>query len=100
MSISGRAKEVVVKWGYRLVRWMVVHLSDRTMAFILRAVERLAYAVTADPGVKAAVDEVADIFESGPPFTTTVRKLFQDDESKTVVSVIKQLTRPSPYGAA
>ena len=100
MSLKERMIEGASRLGYRLLRAMVLGLSDRTMARLLRAVERLAYAVSGDPALKAAVAEMADIFESGPPFTTTVRKLFAPDETKTVVSAIKQLTRPSPYGAA
>ena len=91
---------VAAKAGFYVVRWMALHLPDRVMGRVLRLVERVVYAVTASRELAQPVAEVADIFESGPPLTDTVRKLMRGAEVEVIESALKCLARPSPYGAA
>lgn len=83
----------------RLIMFLVPRVSDKAIGRFMRRVERLVYIITGDKSVADAVAEVADIFETGPPFTTTVRKIVDGVEPEIIVSAVKKLTRPSPYGA-
>ena len=82
----------------KVICFAIPRVSDRAVGRFLRRVERLVYVVTGDRGQAAAVAEVADIFESGPPYTTRVRKLVAGMEPEIVESALKSLARPSPYG--
>ena len=99
MSLGERMIELLAKAGFHLLRVMVLYLPDWAMARFLRAVERLAYAISGNPEIRASVAEMADIFESGPWYTTIVRKMFKEGESEIVGSAIKSLFKSSPYGA-
>jgi len=99
MKTGDRVLRAVTIACFKVLRTMVLHLSDRSLGRLFRFLERLAYAITADKGVKNAVGEVADIFESGPPFTTTVRRMFQQGQAELVASSLRCLRRPSAYGA-
>jgi hypothetical protein len=85
--------------GFTVIRFMVLHLPDRAMAFLARAAVKLGYIVTGDEAMMNAGAEIVDIFESGPPFTPTIRKLMRAAEPEVVVSAVKCQARPSPYGA-
>ncbi len=99
MKLKDRLLKAVTVAGFKVFRAMVHHLSDRNLGRLFRGAERLAYAFTGDKEVKMAIGEVADIFETGPPFTTTVRRMFQNGQAELVASSIRCLRRPSPYGA-
>ena len=99
MSMRDRLVPAASRAGFFLLRAMVLYLPDRAMGRFLRAVERLAYAITGSREVRASVAEMADIFESGPPFTTIVRQMFREGEPEIVASGLKSLSKPSPYGA-
>jgi len=85
--------------GLAIFRAMVLYLPDRVLGKIFRMIERLVYAATGAKDMSAPVGEVADIFETGPPFTVTVRKMMREAEPELLASVVKCLARPSPYGA-
>ena len=78
---------------------VVLHLPDSVMARFMRLAERLVYAITADRAAAAGVAEIADIFESGPPFTDTVREMFRESEAEFAGSAVRCLLAKSPYGA-
>lgn len=99
MKTGERVLKSITIVAFKITRAMVLRLSDRTLGRIFRVVERLAYAISADRAVKNAAAEVADIFESGPPFTTTVRRMFEAGQPELLASSIRCLRRPSPYGA-
>jgi len=100
MTIKERMVGMITRAGYPVVRFLVLHQPDWLMGKILRLVERIVYIATGDRAATAPVAEVADIFESGPPFTTTIRKLMRAKEPELVESALRCLSRPSPYGAA
>ena len=98
MKLGERMIEFSARAGFYLLRAMVLYLPDKVMGRLMRGVERLAYLVSGSREIRASVAEVADIFESGPPFTTIVRKLFREGEPEIAASALKCLSRPSPYG--
>jgi hypothetical protein len=63
---------------FRTVRWLILHLSDRSLARICRLGGRLAYAFTGDEFLQGVLGEVVDIFESGAPGTELIRKMFRE----------------------
>ena len=63
---------------FGMVRWGILHLSDRRLAQIVRIVRRLAYAFTGDEEMKGVLGEVVGIFETGPPGTDMVRKMLRE----------------------
>ncbi len=82
-----------------VARALILSLPDPVLGKIFKAVARLAYALTGDAGAETALGEVADIFESGPPFTTTVRKVIRGVDTEFLSGAIIGLTTKSPYGA-
>jgi hypothetical protein len=99
MSRTDRMKAVAVRAGLAVVRAAVLYLPDRVIALLLRVLVWEVYVLTGDRNVLASGGEVVDIFASGPPFTTTVRKLMRAAEPELIVSAVLCLTRPSPYGS-
>jgi len=63
---------------FRIVRWLLLHLSDRSLARICRLGGRLAYAMTGDEFLKGVFNEIVDIFEGGPPGTELIREMFRE----------------------
>jgi len=63
---------------FRIVRWLLLHLSDRRLAQICRLGGRLTYAFTGNEFLKGVLNEIVDIFESGPPGTELIRKMFRE----------------------
>ena len=62
---------------FRIVRGLILSLSDRGLARICRLGGRLAYAFTGDEFLKGVFNELVDIFESGPPGTELIREMFR-----------------------
>jgi hypothetical protein len=87
----------IVMFGLKII---VLKFPDKLTAKIFRFVEWLIFVVTGDKGASMPIAEMAEIFESGPPFTTTARKMFENLETEIAISAVRCLTRPSPYGAA
>jgi len=81
------------------LRFIIPRVSDRAVGRFFRWVERLVYVITGDRDLTASVAELADIFETGPPFTVTARKLVAGMEPEIVESALKCLVKPSPYGS-
>lgn len=75
--------------GFGILRWMLLHLSDRTMARLTRGAKRLAYAFTGDEEMKMMMEEVVDIFETGPPGTDIVRKMFREAHRPFAADLIR-----------
>ena len=100
MSLKKTLIGLATRAGLEVFRALVLYLPDKFLGKLFRAVERLVYVLTGDPDVTASVAEVADIFETGPPFTTTIRKMLKAAEPELIVSSVQGLTRESPYGAA
>ena len=100
MSFKDRMVSTGARGALYLLRAMILYLPDRALGKIFRAVERLVYAATGSRDIAMPVAEIADIFESGPPFTTTVRKLFKERSTEWGLSSAVCLARKSPYGAA
>ena len=86
--------------GIRAARLIMPLVSDRAIGRLLRIAEKLVYLLTEDRTRAASLAEVADIFESGPPMTTTVRKIVANMEIDIVANVLKCSSKPSPYGTA
>jgi hypothetical protein len=99
MSFRERLIDVAARAGLALLRAMILHLPDKALGRMFRVVERLVYASTGDRELTGPVAEIADVFETGPPFTATLRKMFKDPEPEIAASAVKCLTRKSPYGA-
>jgi hypothetical protein len=76
---------------FGMVKWLLLHLSDRTMARLVRVVRRLAYAFTGDEELKGVLDEVVDIFETGPPGTDIVRKMFKEAHRPFAADLVRGL---------
>jgi hypothetical protein len=63
---------------FRIARRLILHLSDPMLARLLRLAGRLAYAFTGDEFLKNVFSELIDIFESGPPGTDLIRRMFRE----------------------
>jgi len=74
-------------------------LPDTALAKVFRALERLVFAITADRNASVPIGDIADIFESGRPHTDRVRKFLTNIETEVLISAVKCLASPSPYGA-
>lgn len=99
MKTADRVLEALVRAGFVPVRWFILAMPDAALGKMFRAAERLAYAITGDPGASAPVAEVADIFESGKPYTTTVRKMIREAEADLIASTVRTILSKSPHGA-
>ncbi len=97
-------KSIAVKIGAAIGVWLlkllIGRLPDLVLARLFRGVERLVYAATGDEAAAGAAAEVADIFESGPPFTVTVRKMAAAADPELIAGIMSCLFAKSPYGAA
>lgn len=70
-------------------RLMLLRLSDRTLALLIGFIRRLVYAFTGDEELKSILGEVVDIFETGPPGTDIIRKMFREAHKPYTVAVIQ-----------
>ena len=77
--------------AFGVLKWMFLHLSDKTFARITRVAQRLSYAVTGDEEMKMMMEEVVDIFETGPPGTDIVRKMFREAHRPFAADIIRGL---------
>lgn len=100
MKIIEKALHWATLTGMLISRTLLPLVSDRTLAFLLRRVERILYIFTGDEYLTASVAEVAEIFELGPPYSSTVRKIVasMETDSELAASAIECLRKPSPYG--
>ncbi len=87
--------------GILIIRFLLPRLSDKFIARLLRISERLSYAFTANEEGSASIAEVAEIFELGPPYSSTTRKIVasMETDKDLALSTLTCLSRPSPYGA-
>jgi hypothetical protein len=97
--IHDRVVGLVARAGFTVIKLIFPLLPDWLCAKLMRLVRWEAYVITGNVDVVKAVTEVVEIFESGPPFTATVRKIVAGTEPEMVGSLIVSLTRKSPYGA-
>jgi hypothetical protein len=84
--------------GIRAARFILPRVSDRAIGRLLRIAEKLVYALTKDRKQTASLAEIAEIFESGPPITTTVRRIVANMEIDIVANVLKCSSKACPYG--
>ena len=89
----------LVRAGFALFRALILNSSDRTMIRFFKSVRWLLYLITADKMIRLALSDVIDIFASGPPNSTTLRKIVAGSEPELIVSIVKCMRRPTPYGA-
>jgi len=86
--------------GLGTARLLLPLFSDRAVGRLLRLAERMVYIATGATEVAASVAEVAEVFESGPPFSASVRKILAGMETDIVASILVNRIKPTPYGAA
>jgi hypothetical protein len=84
--------------GIRTARFILPRISDRTIGRLLRIAEKLVYLLTKDRKVTASLAEIAEIFESGPPMTSTIRTIVANMEIEIVANVLKCESKSHPYG--
>jgi hypothetical protein len=84
--------------GIRAARLILPRVSDRAIARLLRIAERLVYLLTGDRKQTASIAEIADIFESGPPVTSTIRTIVKNMEIEIFANVLKCGSKTQPYG--
>jgi hypothetical protein len=101
MKLSEQAAHRVTAGGIRMVRLIIPRMSDRALARLLRVGERVVYILTGNDELTASIAEVAEIFESGPPLSSTVRKIAasMDTDAELAASILACLRKPSPYGS-
>jgi hypothetical protein len=58
----------------------------------------MVYIAAGETNIAASLAEVADVFETGPPFSTSVRKIIANMETDIVGSILVNQIKPSPYG--
>ena len=80
---------VVAKVGFGLVRFWLLHRSDRAIAKRIRFIRRVLYAITADPFILTALGDVAGIFETGGRGTELVRKMFREATPEYAEAVVR-----------
>ena len=100
MKPARRITRLAFTIAARLVRALLPRVSDQSLARLLRAAERIAYVLTGDRGLKASIGEVALVFELGPPYSATPRKVVasMETDADLALSAIQCLNKPSPYG--
>jgi hypothetical protein len=84
--------------GIRAVRLIMPMVPDRAIGRLLRIAEKLVYMLTKDKKQTASLAEIAEIFESGPPVTTTIRTIVANMEIEIVANVLKCGSKMHPYG--
>jgi hypothetical protein len=84
--------------GIRMTRFLLPLLSDRAVGRLLRLAERMVYIAAGETDLAASIAEGADVFESGPPFSTSVRKILAGMETDIAGSILVNQIKPSPYG--
>ncbi len=74
---------------FSMVRWLVLHLSDKSLAKIVRVVRRLAYAFSGDDNLNGVFKEVENIFKDGPPGTQIVRRMLREAYRPYAVAIVR-----------
>ena len=74
---------------FGIARWILLNLSDKRLAQIVRASRRLAYAFTGDEEMKSILGEVVEIFETGPPGTDIIRRMLREAHRPYTAAVIQ-----------
>jgi hypothetical protein len=74
---------------FRMIRWILLNLSDKRLAQLSRIVRRLAYAFTGNEDLNSILGEIVDIFESGPPGTDVIRKMFREAYRPYAAAVVR-----------
>lgn len=98
--MSDRFRMLITRVAVALLQAVISVCPDRVLGMAFLGIARLVYAVTGDRQAQVPVMDMADIFLSGPPHTTRVRKFIANIEPDIVASTLRCLFRPSPYGAA
>ena len=98
MNLRDKLIGTGTRGGFAVIRLMVLYLPDWVMALIARVGVKVAYIITGDENRLQVGAEIVDIFQSGPPFTATIRKLLRAAEPEVVVSAVQCQARPSAYG--
>lgn len=98
MTVQDRAVTIGVRAGVWCLRLGMLHLPEAINALIFRGLARLIWVFTGDPEAAKPIREVADIFVSGPPHTTRLRRLFENMEPNFIAGAARCLARRSPYG--
>ena len=101
MKLFEQATRRATLAGIRIIRIALPLVSDKSLALLFRSTERVIYVFAGDKELTASIAEVAEIFELGPPYSSTVRKIAASMESDAdlAASVLACLRKVSPYGA-
>ena len=98
MKVVNYLRAALVKAGFVGFRGLILHAPDWFMVRVFRVIRWLAYLVTGDKMVRRALTDVIAIFEGGPPFSMTLRKLVKGSEPELVANIVRCQRKATPYG--
>ncbi len=99
MSPRDRVIDLSARAALRALTSVVKFLPDATLARLFRLLAGVAARLTGEPAAAAPIMDVAEIFEAGPPYSTTLRKLLAHPEPEFVSSAARCMAGRSPHGA-
>ena len=86
-SLIRSASDRAVVGALGVVRRVLTRVSDRQVVSLLRVVA----GALPDRGARAAVEELADVFEAGPPGSDLVRRMVLESRDEEVSDLVGQL---------
>jgi hypothetical protein len=87
------AADIIASLAWSIGRWWLLANSDRSLAFQLRIIRRLLFALSGNEGLKNILTELIEIFTDGGKQAATARKLFRLADRGYSLAVVKSALR-------
>jgi len=84
---------LIAKVAFPVLRYWILHRSDRYLARSLKLVRRLVYAFTGDQMILNALNDIVEIFETGGWETELVRRIVRETTPEYAKAILRSLMR-------
>lgn len=77
--------------AFRLLRAVILNLSDSSLARLMRIVRGMVYLFSGEAMLRLALSDIVEIFQAGPPGTDTVRKIMRETDPELARHLVQGL---------
>ena len=84
---------LLAKIAFPLLRYWILHRSDKAIARRLRLLRRIVFAFTGDQMILTAMNDIMEIFEGGGRDTELVRRIVRETTPEYAQTILRSLLR-------
>jgi c-di-GMP-related signal transduction protein len=84
---------LIARIVFSVLRYWILHRSDKHLARSLRLVRRVAFALSGDQMVLSALTDLVEIFEAGGKDTELIRRMARETTPEYARAILRSLMR-------